>query len=135
MAGHTKVNLRTDVEDMAPKFGHAPDLEARFATRDLELEKSGVSVQRLAPGVRMPFGHRQTEQEEVYVVVAGGGRAKLDDEIVELATWDALRVAPEVMRGVEAGDEGLEILVFGAPAGGGRSPADDAEMTPGWWTD
>ena len=133
MAGHTIVNLK-QVDDQAPRFGFAPDLEARFATASLELEKSGISYQRLAPNFRLPFGHRQKEQEEVYVVVSGSARAKLDDEIVELETWDALRVPPETMRCLEAGPDGAEILAIGAP-NTGASPAGDAEMTPNWWTD
>lgn len=68
MAGYTIVNLK-DVEDQAPKFGFAPNLEARFASTPLELEKSGVSYQRLAPNFRAPFSHRHKVQEEVYVVV------------------------------------------------------------------
>lgn len=133
MGEHTVVNLR-EVEDQAPKFGYAPDLEARFATVPLELQRSGLGYQRLAPGFRMPFGHRQREQEEVYVVVSGSARIKLDDEIVELRAWDAVRVPPEVTRALEAGPEGAEVLAFGAPNTGG-SPGSDAEMVPNWWTD
>ena len=132
MPGYTKQNLG-QVEDMAPKFGHDTAMEARFASRPLELERTGLSLQRLKPGARIPFGHRHKEQEEVYVVLSGSGRAKLDDEIVELEALDALRVAPEVMRAVEAGSEGMALLVFGAPASGG-SPGDDVEeLSPGWW--
>ena len=36
---------------------------------------------------------------------------KLDDEIVELGEWDAVRVPPGTWRGYEAGPDGLEILV------------------------
>jgi mannose-6-phosphate isomerase-like protein (cupin superfamily) len=133
MAGHTIRNLKDDVEDMAPRFGFAPDLEARFATADLELEKSGLSYQRLAPGFRMPFGHRHKEQEEVYVIVAGGGRVKLDDEIVDVRQWDVIRVPRDTMRAFEAGPKGAEFLAFGAPNTG--PPQQDAEMQPGWWTD
>ena len=39
------------------------------------------------PGARMPWGHRHRVQEEAYIVVAGSGRAKLDDEVVELSAW------------------------------------------------
>jgi mannose-6-phosphate isomerase-like protein (cupin superfamily) len=121
-----------EVEDSAPKFGYAPDLEARFATDALGLQRSGVSLQRLAPEFRLPFGHDHEEQEELYVVVAGGGRAKLDDDLVELRQWDALRVPPEVTRQFEAGPDGMEILAFGAP----RENANDVgEMKPGWWSD
>src|SRR5947207_12874767 len=89
-------------------------MEARFARKPLEAERSGISYQRLAPGFRGPFGHRHAEQEETYVVVSGGGRVKLEDGVHELRQWDALRVAPRTGRGFEAGPNGMELLVFGA---------------------
>ena len=113
MAGFTVANLN-QVEDQAPKFGFAPDLEARFAGPSLGLEKSGLSLQRPTAGFRMPFGHKQEAQEEVYVIVGGSGRVKLDDEVMELKTRDAVRVSPETIRAFEAGPDGAEVLVFGA---------------------
>jgi mannose-6-phosphate isomerase-like protein (cupin superfamily) len=133
MPGFTVVNLK-EVEDQAPGFGLSPNLEARFAGQALGLERSGVSYQRLAPGFRLPWGHRQRSQEEVYVLVGGSARAKLDGEVVELRAWDALRVPPETMRSFEAGPEGCELLAFGAPKTG-TSVADDVETTWGWWSD
>ena len=133
MAEHTIVNLK-EIEDAATRLGFAPDLEARFATGALELEKSGLSYQRLAPGFRMPFGHRHKQQEEVYVIVSGSGRVKFDDEIAEVRQWDVLRVPGETMRAFEAGSDGVELLAFGAPYAG-ASPGDDAEVQPGWWSD
>jgi len=132
MAAHTIVNLN-DVEDMGPKFGYAPNLQARFAGSVLGLEKSGLSFQRLAPNFRMPFGHKHKQQEEVYVVVRGSGRLKLDDEIVDVKELDVVRVPGEVMRAFEAGSDGIEVLAFGAPNTG--PPQEDAEMQPGWWTE
>ena len=129
MAGYTHKNLRDDIEDMAPQYGLSPRLEARFASAALECERTGISYQRLAPGVRVPFGHRHAEQEEIYVVLSGGGRAKLDDAIVELGPLDALRVAPATFRGIEAGPDGLELIAFGGP----RSEGNDAEMQQDWW--
>jgi len=131
MADYTLVNLKTDVEDQAPKFGFAPNLESRFARRTLQLEKSGLSYYRVAPGYRIPFGHHHGEQEEVYLIVAGSARMKLDDEIVDLKQWDALRVPAEVTRGFEAGPDGAEIVAFGAPS----TENQDAEMVQDWWTD
>lgn len=131
MSGYTIRNLK-DIEDQAPKFGLSPGLEARFARGALEGETTALSYQRLAPDFRIPFGHKHAEQEEVYVVIAGGGRMKLDDEVIELRQWDAIRVASGTMRGFEAGPDGAEILAFGAP---GRGQPNDAEMDPGWWTD
>ena len=120
---------REDLEDLGSNFDGAPDLEFRAATKALELERSGLTYQRVPPGYRFPYGHTHATQEEVYVVVRGSGRMKLDDEIVELEEWDAVRVPPGTWRGYEAGPEGLEILVIGAPnlgddpRGGRRGPA------------
>ena len=96
-------NLKQDLEDLGSRFDGAPDLEFRSATQALELEKSALSYQRVPPGYRFPYGHTHKKQEEVYVVVRGGGRMKLDDEIVEVKEWDAVRVPPGVWRGYEAG--------------------------------
>jgi mannose-6-phosphate isomerase-like protein (cupin superfamily) len=131
MAGYTKVNLKEDVEDQAPNFGLSPNLEARMARVALELEGFGVSYQRIAPNFRIPFAHRHKQQEEVYVVVGGSGRAKLEDEVVELKQWDALRVPKETMRGFEAGPEGMEVIAIGAPNTG----PGDAEMDQDFWSD
>ncbi len=99
---------------------------ARDALRSPEL---GVSRFTYGPGARMPFGHRHREQDEAYVVVAGSGRAKLDDEVVELTAWDVLRVAPAVVRSLEAGPEGLDLICIG-----GRKPkGGDTERVPDVW--
>jgi mannose-6-phosphate isomerase-like protein (cupin superfamily) len=111
----THKNLKQDLEDVGSNFDGSPDLEFRLATKALELERSGLGYQRLPRNYRFPYGHTHEKQEEVYVVLGGSGRMKLDDEIVELAQWDAVRVAPGTWRGYEAGPEGLEILVIGAP--------------------
>jgi mannose-6-phosphate isomerase-like protein (cupin superfamily) len=130
----TLKNLRTDLKDVGPGFDGAPDLEFRMATQALELEQSGLSYQRVPPDYRFPYGHTHKTQEEVYVVVRGSGRMKLDDEIVELQEWDVVRVAPGTWRGYEAGPEGLELIVFGAP-NLGEVPRDDVEGKRGWWAD
>ena len=130
MAGYTIVNLE-QIEDQAPKFGLAPDLEARFARRSLDAEGIGVGYERFAPNLRTPFGHRHEAQEEVYVVVSGSGRIKLDDEVHELRQWDLVRIANTTMRCFEAGPDGAELLIVGGPAHG----PNDAEMVPGWWSD
>jgi mannose-6-phosphate isomerase-like protein (cupin superfamily) len=127
---HTVVNLK-EVENMAPKFGLSPGLESRFARVPLELENSGLSYFRVAPDFRPPFGHTHSEQEEIYVVLSGSARLKLDDEVVELNQWDAVRIPPGIMRALEGGPEGAEILAFGAPSNENR----DVEMVQNWWSD
>ena len=125
-------NLKQDLEDVGSKFDGSPDLEFRLATEQLELEQSGLSYQRVPPGYRFPYGHTHEKQEEVYVVVRVSGRMKLDDEIVELRQWDAVRVPPGVWRGYEAGPEGLEILVIGAPNLGNDPRGDVEGRRDGW---
>lgn len=128
MAGYTRVNLKSDVKDMAREFG-MEGIESHFARTNLELENSGLSLFRLDAGFRTPFGHTHSEQEEVYVLISGSARVALDDEVVELSQWDAIRIPSGTMRGMEGGDEGAEILAFGAP----NTDNKDAEMQPGWW--
>jgi mannose-6-phosphate isomerase-like protein (cupin superfamily) len=123
---HTKL---TDVKDSAPEFGMEDVQEARFAKGDLDAEKTGVSHHRLKPGKRTPFGHKHEVAEEVYVVISGSGLMKLDDEIIEVETLDAIRVSPEVIRAFEAGDDGIEVLAVGARHDG------DGEVIPGWWSE
>jgi len=126
-------NLKEDLADLGSNFDGAPDLEFRLATKELELEKSGLSYQRVPPGYRFPYGHTHKKQEEVYVVVGGSGRMKIDDEIVELKQWDVVRVPPGTWRCYEGGPKGVEIIAFGAP-NLGETVREDVEMQPGWWS-
>ena len=130
MANYTIKNLR-EAEDMAPKFGLAPDMEARFPSSELGLEATGLSLQRLAPDAD-PAVRAQPPEAGGGLPGAGGKRlVQLDDEIVELRKWDAIRISPEVTRAVSAGPGGMEYLAFGASEG--SSAAEDAQAKPGWW--
>ena len=127
---YTRKNL-DDVEDAAAKFGFQESQESRFVRGgDLEALQTGLSFHRFKPGKRQGFAHRHDDVEEIYVVLAGSGRMKLDDDVVELDRLDAIRVSPGVMRAFEAGDNGLEILAFSP-----RREDDRGEIVPGWWTD
>ena len=129
MADYTIVNLK-EVEDQAPNFGLSPQLEMRMARVALGLENSGISYQRLAPSFRIPFGHKHKNQEEIYVLVGGSVRIKLEDEVVELKLFDAVRVHKDTMRGFEAGPEGAELIAIGAPNTG----PGDGDTVQGWWS-
>jgi mannose-6-phosphate isomerase-like protein (cupin superfamily) len=119
----------TDIEDSAPKSGFGDVQEARFAKDALDAEDTGLSYHRIRAKQRQPFAHKHDRAEEVYVVVAGSGRIKLDDEVVELQALDAIRVAPEVTRAFEAGPSGLDVLAFG------RRRDGDGEVLMGWWAE
>lgn len=129
MADYTKLNLK-EVEDQSPKFG-LTEMEFRSARVPLELENSGLSYLRVDPNYRVPFGHKHNVQEEVYVLLSGSARLKLDDEVIDLKPMDAVRIHKDTMRNFEGGPEGAEVLAIGAPNTG----PGDGPMTQDWWTD
>jgi uncharacterized cupin superfamily protein len=124
MAAYTHIHL-LDVVDAAPANGFGDHWEARVARTALGAEQTGVTHFRLRPGKRSPFTHRHVEAEEVYVILSGSGRVKLDDEIAEVRPLDAIRVAPRVARAFEAGPDGLELLAFGAHRAADGEPVTD----------
>jgi quercetin dioxygenase-like cupin family protein len=117
MANVTKVHLVDDLKDLAETAGFGDQLETRFARAALGSKEGALGFQRIKPGQRQPFGHKQKEQEELHVVIAGSGRVKVDHDILELRTLDALRIAPDAIRQFEAGPDGMDLLIFGSPAG------------------
>jgi mannose-6-phosphate isomerase-like protein (cupin superfamily) len=128
---YTALNLK-EVDNQAVHFGIAEsDMELRMARVPLGCENSGISYERLAPDYRVPFGHKHKRQEEIYVLVSGSARMKLDDDIVEMQPFTAVRIAQDTMRGIEAGPEGAELIAIGAPNTG----PGDGDTVPGWWID
>ena len=121
---YTIKNLR-DVEDLAASQGFGEVQEARFAHGDLDSGQLGISLQRVKPGKRHAFAHRHQNAEEIYVVVSGSGRVKLDDQIEEVRELDAIRVSPEVTRAFEAGDDGLDLLAVSPRAQGDAEIVED----------
>jgi quercetin dioxygenase-like cupin family protein len=128
MSRFATVNL-LDVEDSIGE--RLPGVEGRFGRTHLDSRDLGISHFHYAANLRSPMAHSHREQEEAYVVVAGSGRLLLDEEIIELRPWDAVRVAPEVVRAFEAGPDGLDMIAVGGPR-----PADgDGEMAAATWPD
>jgi quercetin dioxygenase-like cupin family protein len=128
MSDFTIKNLG-EIEDSAAAMDAG--IEARFARSHIDSDHLGVSLFRFGAGRRSPFGHSHREQEEAYVVTAGSGRVRLDDEIQELSRWDVLRVAPKVVRSFEGGPDGLEMIVIGAD----RPEGGDGERVADHWKD
>jgi quercetin dioxygenase-like cupin family protein len=123
MAGYAIVNF-DEIDNVIGD--RLPGLDARFSRKFLDSTELGVSRFTYAPNLRNPGGHSHREQEEVYVVVSGSGRLRLDDEIRDVRQWDVIRVAPEVIRAFEAGPDGLDVIAVGGskPEGGDGVPSD-----------
>jgi mannose-6-phosphate isomerase-like protein (cupin superfamily) len=121
---YTIKNLR-EAKDAAAEAGLSDSLEARFAHKDLNSEKSGISYQVVKAGQRQPFAHKHGEMEEIYVVISGTGRVKLDDELEDIGPLDAVRIGPPVVRAFEAGDDDLVLLVFSPRAEGDAEIVQD----------
>ena len=120
----TKVSL-DEVDDAAPANGFGDRWEARVAREALAAEGTGITLFRLRPGKRSPFSHRHTAAEEIYVVLTGSGRVKLDEDLVDIGPLDAIRVGPVTARAFEAGQDGLELLAFGPHHPGDGEPVED----------
>jgi len=128
MSDYAKRNLH-EIDDAAVKHGCAETQSARFAGAALGCETIGLALESVKPHARQAFGHRHEADEEVYVVIRGRGRMRLDDEVIDVGPMDAIRVAPGVMRAFEADADGIELLAFGTHTEG------DGEIDPGFWTD
>jgi mannose-6-phosphate isomerase-like protein (cupin superfamily) len=126
--GYGHINIE-DVDDLAAKFGMGEVGEARYVREDVGAEGVGLTWYRMNPGRRTGFGHRHDTVEELYVVLAGSGRVKLGDDILDLRRGDVVRVAPATVREFEAGGAGMELLATGTHAEG------DGELLHGWWTE
>ena len=125
---YTIKNLK-DTGDSAPKFGLGELGEAHFAREELDAQTTGFAYLVLNPDKRQAFGHKHDQAEEVYVVLSGGGRMRLDDDVVEIGRLDAIRVAPNVKRAFQAGAQGLEVLAFGP------RHDNDGELDREFWRD
>ena len=79
----------------------------------MDAENTGLALMRVKPGQRQAVAHRHNEAEETYVILAGTGQIKLNEEVRDVEPMDAIRIAPSVVRAVEAGPDGIEYLAFG----------------------
>jgi uncharacterized cupin superfamily protein len=93
--------------------------------RQLEARKLGARLWRLAPG-QASTRHRHAQTEEVYLVLEGTGRIRVDGELLTLSPLSAVRVDPETIRQVfNDSDQEHLWLIIGAPL----EAANTLEMT------
>ena len=78
---------------------------ARVELHDmLGLTGAEISVNTLPAGASVPFVHAHKQNEEIYAILEGEGKAVIDGETIPLADGDWLRVAPAAKRRFFAGE-------------------------------
>ena len=83
--------------------------EGRVELHDaLGLTGAEVSINALPAGAGVPFVHSHKENEEIYGILSGHGKAIIDGEEITLAAGDWLRIAPAAKRQFfAANDDGI----------------------------
>lgn len=64
----------------------------------LSLTGAEVSINRLPAGAGVPFVHSHKQNEEIYGILAGAGKAVIDGEEVTLTAGDWLKISPTAKR-------------------------------------
>jgi mannose-6-phosphate isomerase-like protein (cupin superfamily) len=105
--------------------GEGPGGIVRKTRRAVGARAFGFNYFTLPAGIKgREHNHADSNQEEVYFVVKGGGTMRIDGEDVELRPGRFVRVDPDSTRMPIAGDDGLVFVTFGAPLEGGYEPPD-----------
>ena len=126
-----KVNAFAVENVVEQRFGVDPeDYQVRLLRDPLGCESVSISYVRLGPNWKRSMGHAHPDQEEAFVVVCGRVQAKIGYEIVELETWDALRVSPGTVFAMRAGGGEEAILVA---AGAPHTELERTKFVPGFW--
>lgn len=72
--------------------------------------------------------HRFDGQEEIYVLLAGGGEIEVDGERFPVDTETFVRVGPEGRRRFRSGPEGARLLAIGGVPGRAYEAAPNSEL-------
>ena len=61
----------------------------------LSLTGAEISINTIGAGKSVPFIHSHKQNEEIYYVISGSGKAIIDNKEVNLVTGDWVRISPE----------------------------------------
>ena len=128
MSEYTIVRLH-EVDDW---LGDYPG-EMRGITYPIGAEQVALTYRRMPQhtGSKGSYGHRHREQEELVFVISGKLQFKLDDEVVELAGGDTVRIPPHVVRGIWNDEpEEAEIVIVSKRI---DDPQGDVETVQDFW--
>lgn len=99
--------------------------------QELGLTGCEISFNHKPAGWVSPFLHSHKRNEEVYIVISGNGTFQVDDETIPLREGSVVRVAPDGIRAIHAGDAGLMYLCIQAEQGSlTQCTKDDGVLHP-----
>jgi uncharacterized cupin superfamily protein len=106
------------------------EFELRILRGVLGCEHVGVSYLRFGPGWRLTVGHRHPGGgEEVYVLVEGSARIKIEEQILHMHAPSAVRVRGDQFRAIRADSDMTAVLV----AAGTIDDPSATEFAPNFW--
>jgi mannose-6-phosphate isomerase-like protein (cupin superfamily) len=112
------------------------EMEAAFlgsfkrARAELGVEAFGMQVIDMPPNLEQypEHDHAESGQEEVFVVLRGGGHIEVDGERVAIDPETIVRVGPEARRKLWPGEEGMRVLAVGGVPGRAYEPPDVTKL-------
>ncbi len=101
-----------------------PGIRFHAAARELGVTAWGMNVLDIEAGCASypEHDHVKDGQEEVYVVLAGGGTLEAGGDKEELAEGMLVRVGPSTRRKILPGPQGIRVLAIGATPGQAYKP-------------
>jgi mannose-6-phosphate isomerase-like protein (cupin superfamily) len=112
------------------------DMEAAFlgsfkrARAELGVEAFGMQVIDMPPNLEQypEHDHSESGQEEVFVVLRGGGEIEVDGERVAIDQETLIRVGPKARRKLLPGADGMRILALGGVPGHAYEAPDVSKL-------
>ena len=124
------IRALTDVPDIFE--GQYPGA-MRFLTDHLDAQQIALTHRLMPPrsGGKGSHGHRHKTQEEIYFVISGTLQFKLDDQIIDVPSGSAIRVAPAVARSIwNDGPNDAELVICSIRL---EDPHADGELIKDFW--
>jgi mannose-6-phosphate isomerase-like protein (cupin superfamily) len=95
MAKYSITNFGTMADVAKTEYGKA------FLHDALNLTSAEISVSVMPAGAKSPFNHIHKQNEEIYIFLSGNGKFMVDDEIFDIKSGTAVRVATGAKRAME----------------------------------
>ena len=94
--------FKTTELDKINGVGNNSESKKVFLHDILSLTSCEISINAMPAGVKLPFSHKNKQNEEVYIFLKGEAIMTLDDKVIEVHQHSCVKVTPNVIRTIEA---------------------------------